>query len=126
MLLQPRYSTYGPGLDADDARLHVLDVDSVPCDAAGTGAAGRRLMRHAIRYEMKLRTGRSPLPACLMHGVVDQRDGGASASTGPFEGWVGGVDDLDALVAAGPGRLAARLMEAAWLFEKRKGLSTDA
>lgn len=82
-------------------------------------------MRHAIRYEMKLRTGRSPLPACLMHGVVDQRDGGASASTGPFEGWVGGVDDLDALVAAGPGRLAARLMEAAWLFEKRKGLSTD-
>ena len=70
----------------------MLDVDSVPCDAAGTGAAGRRLMRHAIRYEMKLRTGRSPLPACLMHGVVDQRDGGASASTGPFEGWVGGVD----------------------------------
>ena len=79
---------------------------------------------------MKLRTGRSPLPACLMHGVVDQRDGGASASTGPFEGWVGGVDDLDALVAAGPGRLAARLMEAAWLFEaskvKGKGLATDA
>ena len=49
-----------------------VDVDRVPCAAAGAGAAGRRRVRHAVRYEIKLRTGRAPLPACLMHGVVTQ------------------------------------------------------
>ena len=42
----------------------------------------------------------------------------ATASTGSAEGWVGGVEDLEALASAGPGRLAARIMEAAWAFEK--------
>ena len=84
--------------------------------AVGGDAAGRRAIRHALRYELKLRTGRAPIPSVLMAGVSGPR---ATASAGSFDGWAGGLEDLEALVAAGPGRLAARLMEAAWTFERR-------
>lgn len=83
--------------------------------AVGGDAAGRRAIRHALRYELQQRAGRAPIPAVLMAGVSGPP---ATASTGSFDGWAGGVEDLEALVAAGPGRLAARLMEAAWTFER--------
>lgn len=45
--------------------------------------------------------------------VVEAADEGG----GSYRGWVGGVEALEALVAAGPGRLEGRLLEAAWTFD---------
>ena len=60
-----------------------------------------------------------------MVGVVDGAASSAGTSTRQveamegyptFRGWAGGVDELEGLVAAGPGRLEARIMEAVWTY----------
>jgi len=53
----------------------------------------------------------------LSGGARPLKESGASPHRPPpYDGWVGGVDDLELLVAAGPGRLQARLMEASFNF----------
>ena len=85
-----------------------------------------RAVPHAIQYELMLRTGRgerrSALPLVLMGGVSD----GSDACQGAYNGWAGGVEELEALVAAGPGRLQSRLLEASWSFARRASPSVDA
>jgi hypothetical protein len=88
-------------------------------------AIRQQQLAYAIRQQLELRTGQSAVPCVLMAGVKCMLSGGArplkesGASPHrppPYDGWVGGVDDLELLVAAGPGRLRARLMEASFNF----------
>eukprot|EP00316_Scyphosphaera_apsteinii_P012258 CAMPEP_0119303902 /NCGR_PEP_ID=MMETSP1333-20130426/5256_1 /TAXON_ID=418940 /ORGANISM="Scyphosphaera apsteinii, Strain RCC1455" /LENGTH=409 /DNA_ID=CAMNT_0007306681 /DNA_START=130 /DNA_END=1360 /DNA_ORIENTATION=- len=58
----------------------------------------------AIQKDLRRRTGGGSLPRVFMSGVARTAGGG----------WVGGTEDLEALVAAGPGRVHARLQEASW------------
>jgi hypothetical protein len=88
-------------------------------------AIRQQQLAYAIRQQLELRTGQSAVPCVLLAGVKRLLSGGArplkesGASPHrppPYDGWVGGVDDLELLVAAGPGRLQARLMEASFNF----------
>ena len=88
-------------------------------------AIRQQQLAYAIRQQLEQRTGLSAVPCVLMAGVKCMLSGGARPLKGsgaspirppPYDGWVGGVDDLELLVAAGPGRLRARLMEASFNF----------
>ena len=88
-------------------------------------AIRQQQLAYAIRQQLEQRTGLSAVPCVLMAGVKCMLSGGARPLKGsgaspirppPYDGWVGGVDDLESLVAAGPGRLRARLMEASFNF----------
>jgi ribosome maturation factor RimP/glutaredoxin len=83
------------GLEPGDERLHVVSLE------------GRTDMV-VLQQHLRMRTGVSTAPHCFF-----------------ANGWVGGVSELEALVEAGPGRVAARLMEAVSEHDRRTMLEEE-
>ena len=89
------------GCEEDDERLRLVPVDG-------------REETHAIRQHLEARTGHRGLPYVCM--------GSGTGVFGEWEcGWSGSAEDLVGLASAGPGRVAARLQEAAWTHAHRSG-----